>query len=190
MVLSLPLLSRSPILRRVFPWLDPVPARLRPLLYPVMSAAVLILLRVSIPFPDHVDLVRLIFWTGITLIAAALPVRLPGGIHATITTAPVLAALFDMDLANPFAVCWVAFVGTFELRDLRGEPKWYGTLFNKADFVLSTFAAWLVLSATDTLVRKDDPFSVVAQIVAVGAVFAAVNNGLSLMASSVRTRTP
>src|SRR2546430_7140591 len=189
MVLSLPLLSRSPILRRVFPWLDPVPARLRPLLYPVMSAAVLILLRVSIPFPDHVDLVRLICWPGITLIAAALPVRLPGGIHATITTAPVLAALFDMDLVNPFAVCWVALLGTFELRDLRGEPKWYGTLFNRADWVISAYAAWLVLFFTRFAVTSGDPFAIVLQIIAAGGVFATVNNVLGILANSVHTRT-
>ncbi len=130
------------------------------------------------------------FWTVVTLVAAALPVRLPGGVHATITTAPLLAAIFDPALSNPFGACWVAFVGTLELRDLRGEPKWYGTLFNKADFVLSTFAAWSVLAATDNLIHRDDPFSVIAQIVAVGATFAAVNNGLSLIASSLRTSTP
>ena len=188
--LSLTLLSRSPILRRVFPWLDAVPARLRPLLYPVMSAAFLILVRVSIPLPDHVDLVRLIFWTGITLIAAALPVRLPGGIHATITTAPVLAALFDMDLVNPFAVCWVAFIGTFELRDLRGEPKWYGTLFNRADWVISAYAAWVVLVLTRSAVVGREPFGMILQILAAGSAFAAVNSTLGVLANSVNTQTP
>lgn len=171
-------------------WLTPVPPSLRWLVYPVLVSATVILVRLSLPPPPAFDLGRLFFWTVVTLVAAALPVRLPGGVHATITTAPLLAAIFDPGMTNPFGACWVAFVGTFELRDLRGEPKWYGTLFNKADFVLSTFAAWLVLSATAALVRKDDPFSVVAQIVAVGAVFAAVNNGLSLMASSLRTTTP
>jgi putative nucleotidyltransferase with HDIG domain len=171
-------------------WLTPVPPSLRWLVYPVLVAAAIILIRLSAPPPSSFDLGRLFFWTIVTLVAAALPVRLPGGVHATITTAPLLAAIFDPGMPNPFGACWVALVGTFELRDLRGEPKWYGTLFNKADFVLSTFAGWLVLSATAPLVKKDDPFSVVAQIVAVGAVFAAVNNGLSLMASSVRTNTP
>src|SRR5207244_374469 len=176
-------LLRSPILRRVFPWLDPVPVRLRPLLYPVMSAAVFILIRVSVPFPDHVDLVRLTFWTGITLIAAALPVRLPGGIHATITTAPVLAALFDMDLVNPFGVCWVAFVGTFELRDLRGEPKWYGTLFNRADWVISAYAAWVVLVLTRTATAGHEPFGMILQILAAGSAFAAVNGMFGVIAT-------
>ena len=190
MALSLTWLFRSPILRRVLRWLDPVPARLRSLLYPVMSAAVLILIRVSIPLPDNVDWVRLIFWTGITLTAAALPVRMPGGIHATITTAPVLAALFDMGLVNPFGVCWVAFIGTFELRDLRGEPKWYGTLFNRADWVISAYAAWVVLVLTRSAVAGYEPFGMILQILAAGSAFAAVNSTLGVLANSVNTRTP
>jgi hypothetical protein len=138
----------SHILLPVLPWFAKVPAPLRPLIYPVIAAAALILVRVSIPFPPDIDLIRLGFWTAITLIAAALPVRMPGGVHATITTAPVLAALFDTGLANPFGVCWVAFIGTFEPRDLRGEPRWYGTLFNRADWIISSYAAWLVLLVT------------------------------------------
>ncbi|MEX2047389.1 MAG: HD-GYP domain-containing protein [Chloroflexota bacterium] len=124
-----------------------------------------------------------------TLVAAALPVRLPGGVHATITTAPLLAAMFDPGMSNPFGVCWVAFIGTFEPRDLRGEPKWYGTLFNKADFVVSAFAGWTVLTLMAPLVRPSDPFSVIAQIVAVGGAFAIVNNGLSMLANSLNTGT-
>ena len=171
-------------------FLAPVPTSLRWLVYPVVTAAGLVLIRVSVATPDTFDLGRVFFWTVVTLIAAALPVRLPGGVHATITTAPLLAAVFDTGMPNPLGACWVAFVGTFELRDLRGEPRWYGTLFNKADFVLSTFAAWTVMAATESLVRKDDPFSVLAQIVAAGTAFATVNNGLSLLASSLRTNTP
>ena len=81
--------------------------------------------------------------------------------------------MFDPGLSNPFGVCWVAFIGTFEPRDLRGEPKWYGTLFNKANFVLSAFAGWAVLAMISGAVRPNDPFSVLAQIVAAGARMAA-----------------
>ena len=125
-----------------------------------------------------------------TLVAAALPVRLPGGVHATITTAPVLAALFDPGLPNPFGVCWVALIGTFEPRDLRGDPKWYGTLFNRADWVLSAFAGWAVLAMTQSAVKHGDPLGVLAQIVAAGGAFAVVNNGLSILANSLNTGTP
>jgi len=171
-------------------WLAPIPASLRLLVVPVIGAALLILVKLSAPPPTTFDLGRVFFWILVTLVAAALPVRLPGGVHATITTAPVLAALFDPALANPFGVCWVAFVGTFEPRDLRGEPKWYGTLFNRSDWVLSAFAGWLVLAATSSAVRPGDPLGVVSQIVAAGGAFAIVNNGLSLMANSRKTNTP
>jgi putative nucleotidyltransferase with HDIG domain len=130
------------------------------------------------------------FWIMVTLVAAALPVRLPGGVHATITTAPVLAALFDPGLLNPFGVCWVALIGTFEPRDLRGEPKWYGTLFNRSNWVLSAFAGWLVLSMTQPAIKQGDPLGALAQLVATGATFAIVNNGLSMLANSLNTGTP
>ncbi|HUG06996.1 MAG TPA: hypothetical protein VMQ78_10660, partial [Candidatus Limnocylindria bacterium] len=170
-------------------WFAPLPASLRWLFVPVVALAALILVRISLPLPDDFDLGRVFFWTLVTLVAAALPVRLPGGVHATITTAPLLAAMFDPGMSNPFGVCWVAFIGTFEPRDLRGEPKWYGTLFNKADFVVSAFAGWTVLTLTAPLVRPSDPFSVIAQIVAVGGAFAIVNNGLSMLANSLNTGT-
>ena len=81
----------------------------------VISAGVLILVRVSLPLPEYVDVVRLIFWTGVTLGAASLSVRLPAGLVASITTAPILAAVFDPLLANPFAACWIALLGTIEI---------------------------------------------------------------------------
>jgi putative nucleotidyltransferase with HDIG domain len=171
-------------------WLSPVPASLRWLFVPVVLVAGLILVRVSLPPPADLDLGRVFFWIVVTLVAAALPVRLPGGVHATITTAPVLAAVFDPGLANPFGVCLVALIGTFEPRDLRGEPKWYGTVFNRADWVLSAFAAWLVLSMTQSAVRPGDPFGALAQIAAAGGAFAIVNNGLSMLANSLNTGIP
>jgi putative nucleotidyltransferase with HDIG domain len=171
-------------------WLAPIPTPLRWLVIPVIAGAALIILRLSISLSTNFDLGRVFFWTVITLVAAALPVRLPGGVHATITTAPVLAALFDPGLGNPFGVCWVALLGTFEPRDFRGEPKWYGTLFNRSEWVLAAFSGWVVLSLTQSAVRPGDPVGVLAQIVVAGGTFAVVNNGLSLMANSLKTQTP
>ena len=125
-----------------------------------------------------------------TLIAAALPVSLPGGISATITTAPVLAAAFDSTLTQPFAACWITFLGTFEPRDLRRELPWYGTLYNRASWILSVFAAWLALTVLQPYVRGGDPVTTTVQLVAVGSTFALVNSFLALMAASLRTHTP
>jgi len=171
----------------VLTWFSPVPQSLRPLVLPVVAAAGIILFRISLPPPADLDLTRLLFWTIVTLAAAALPVRLPGGVHATITTAPVLAALFDASLANPFGVCWVAFIGTFEPRDLRGEPRLYGTLFNRSNWIVSAYSAWLVLLLTRTAIRTTDPLGTIVEIVLAGGSFAIVNNSLSLLANSLKT---
>jgi len=171
-------------------WLAPVPASLRPLVYPVALAAALILVRVSVPPPSDLEVLRLAFWIAITLIAAALPVRLPGGVHATITTAPVLASLFDSGLSNPFGICWVALIGTFEPRDFRGEPRWYGTLFNRADWVISSYAAWLFLLLARSIAIDGGPPAMVLQIVVAGGVFTVTNNVLGLLANSLKTGNP
>ena len=156
----------------------------------VIGAAAVVLVRLATPPPPNFDLGRLFFWVGLTFVASFVPVRLPGGVVAYLNTAPLLAALFDTGLANPFAACWIAFLGTFELRDFRRQLAWYGTLHNRSNLVLSTFGAWVSLTVTTPWVRADDPWGVFAQILIVGGVFAFINNLLSVLAASVRTDAP
>jgi putative nucleotidyltransferase with HDIG domain len=144
----------------------------------------------SVPLPAAVDPGRLAFWIGVTLVAAALPVRLPGGLFAHLTTAPILAALFDPALPQPFSACWVAAIGTIELRDLRGQIPWYGALYNKMDYAISAFAAWLALVLVSPLGPRDDPFIAVVEIAVAGAAFMLTNNALSVLVASARTGTP
>src|SRR5437870_13911664 len=99
------------------------------------------------------DIGRFFFWVPGTFMLAALPVRLPGGLFATTTTAPLIAALFDSGLPNPFALCWVAFLGTLQLRDLRREVPLWGILYNWFDYVLASSAAWVALRAISQAVR-------------------------------------
>lgn len=167
-----------------------IPGGLRRLVLVVVGLGVAVLAGVSARFPGDIDLGPIFFWVVITLVAAAFPVSLPGGVSATITTAPVLAAIFDPTLPNPFAACWVAFIGTFEPRDFRRELPWYGTLYNRANWVLSAFAGWVVLWVTQSAVRPGDPLGVVAQIALVGGAFALVNSLLAVLAASARTRMP
>ncbi|MDQ2913816.1 MAG: HD-GYP domain-containing protein [Chloroflexota bacterium] len=156
----------------------------------VVSAGALILARISLPFPDHVDVVRVIFWTGVTLGAASLSVRLPTGVVANITTAPILAAVFDPLLANPFAACWIALLGTIEVRDIRREIPWYGTLYNKSSSVLAAFAASLALAATRPAVAQDDPLGTTTVILIVGLAFITTNVFLAVVGVSARTSAP
>jgi HD-GYP domain-containing protein (c-di-GMP phosphodiesterase class II) len=130
------------------------------------------------------------FWTVVTAVLAALPVRLPGGVVAHTTTAPLIACAFDPGLANPFAICWIAFLGTIELRDVRRELPLWQTLYNRFDYLLAAFAAYLAVDFTRDSVRADDPFGIVAQIAIAGLAFSVVNLILGISAASLRTKMP
>lgn len=157
----------------------------------VLAAGGLVVLSVSVPPPAELDLGRLLFWVALTFAASAVPVVLPGvGIPVYPNTAPLVAAVFDSQLANPFGVVWVALLGTFSLREIRRQVPWYGTAYNHLAFVLAGFAASAAVRASSVAVREGDPFGTVAQIVLAGAAFSAVNNALGVTAAAVRTGTP
>jgi putative nucleotidyltransferase with HDIG domain len=86
----------------------------------------------------------LLFWMLVTLVASALPVRMPRGTLVGVSIAPLIAATA---LGGPTAGAWVAVLGTSEVRELRGRIPWYGTLANHAGLLLPTFAAGLVMRA-------------------------------------------
>jgi HD-GYP domain-containing protein (c-di-GMP phosphodiesterase class II) len=109
---------------------------------------------------------------------------------AHITTAPIIAAVFDTQLMNPFAVCWIALIGTTEVRDIRRQVAWYGTLYNRFAYVLAAFAGWLVFSFVQPVLKADEPFSTVALIVLVGLAFSVTNMFLAVAAASLRTNSP
>lgn len=163
---------------------------MRALVYPVIAAGVFVLIRASVPTPAGIDLGRMFFWTVITFILGVLPVRLPGGVTAFTTTAPLIACAFDPILPNPFAICWIALIGTVEIRDVKREIQLWATLYNRFDFMLSAYAAYLVVDLTRDSVHQDDPFGVVAQIVLAGLAFSIVNLLLGVSAASLRAQMP
>jgi putative nucleotidyltransferase with HDIG domain len=81
------------------------------------------------------------FWTLLTLITSALPVKLPRGTHQAVSLAPLVAA---MALGGPAVAGWVAVFGTTELREVRGRVVWYGTLANHAGIALPIVAGGIV----------------------------------------------
>jgi putative nucleotidyltransferase with HDIG domain len=89
-------------------------------------------------------LAGLAFWTLITLFAGALPVRMPRGTLVSVSIAPIVAT---MVLGGPVAAGWVALIGTFEVRELRGRVPWYGTAVNHAGMVLPAIAGAFVCEA-------------------------------------------
>jgi putative nucleotidyltransferase with HDIG domain len=106
-------------------------------------------------------LAGLAFWTVVTLLASAYPVRMPRGTLVSVSIAPIIAAAF---LGGPVAAGWVALIGTTELRELRGRVPWYGTLFNHAGIVLPSLAGAFALEAVRG-VSVDPIFAFIATIV-------------------------
>jgi hypothetical protein len=95
------------------------------------------------PGPGYLDLIAgLAFWTLLTLVTSALPVRMPTGILIAVSIAPIIGATV---LGGAAAGGWVALVGTTELRELRGRIPWYGTLANHAGIVLPAVVFGFVL---------------------------------------------
>ncbi|TMC32030.1 MAG: HD-GYP domain-containing protein [Chloroflexi bacterium] len=164
--------------------------KLRLLVGGVITAAGLVLVSVSVPLPHGIDLGRIFFWVAMTLALGAIPVRLPGGMLAFTTTAPLIAAVFDAGLPNPFALCWIALLGTIEVRDLRRQLPLWGTLYNRSDFVLSSVAAYAAVQLSDGAVRPGDPLGTIAQIALAGLAFSGVNLVLGVSLASLRTQTP
>ena len=163
-------------------------SRTRLLLLLVIGTSVSTLALVSLTAPaGDTDPKRVLFWALLTLLSAALPVKLPGGVVAHTTTTPIIAAMFDTQLANPVALAWIAFVGTTELRDIRRQLPWFGTLYNRSAYLLSALAGWYAAQALGHGAGRDDPLSVVLQLAAAGLAFTAVNQALAVTAISFRT---
>jgi putative nucleotidyltransferase with HDIG domain len=98
---------------------------------------------------DHVVsqpaiLVGLGYWVLITLVASSFPVRMPRGMIVFVSSAPIYAA---MALGGPAAGAWVAVLGTFDTRELRGRIPWYGSLANHAGIVPPVVLGGVVMDA-------------------------------------------
>src|SRR3990170_9018473 len=109
-----------------------MPSALRLLIVFVTAAAAVALLAAVLLFPAREAIGGprgFVFWTGLTLLASALPVKFPRGNLISVNTAPILAS---MVLGGPAAAGIVAAIGTTEWRELRGRVPWYGTVYNHA----------------------------------------------------------
>ena len=80
-------------------------------------------------------------------------------------------------------------MGTTEIRDIRRDIPWYGTLYNKFSYVLAAYAAWSALAFLRPFVQTDDALRTTALILLVGLAYIAVNMTLAVVAVSVRTRS-
>ncbi len=128
------------------------------------------------------------YWIGLTLVASALPVRLPQGTFASVSFAPIIASVV---LGGPVAAGIVAVVGTTESREVRGNVPWYGTLFNHAALLMSAVAAGFVFDgALHVIGDSHDAGGAIVAFVGLllaGLVYYLLSAALAVAAISLRT---
>jgi putative nucleotidyltransferase with HDIG domain len=135
-------------------------------------------------FGESSTAIGLGFWILVTLVASALPVRMPRGTMVGVSIAPLIAATV---LGGPTAGAWVGLLGTTEWRELRGRIPWYGSLTNHAGVVLPAVAAGLIMQVAKTPDRGATDLLVFASAVAGFMVFFTVNALLTARLVSLRT---
>jgi putative nucleotidyltransferase with HDIG domain len=127
------------------------------------------------------------FWIVLTLLASAVPVRLPRGSHQAVAMAPIVAA---MSLGGPAVAGWVAAIGTTEARELRGRIPWYGTLANHAGATLPAIVGGVVQFAFLRVLSAPEEWMLVANFAATilgAAVFFALNVSIASGLLAIRT---
>src|ERR1700675_2705843 len=115
------------------------------LVFPADSRIALSVQQIPGAIPSNPSAVEMMlgigFWTAMTIIASALPVKLPHGTYQAVALAPLVAAI---SLGGPAVGGWDAVIGTTETRELRGRIPWYGTLMNHAGIVLPAVVAGVI----------------------------------------------
>src|SRR3954453_12482947 len=186
-----------------------MPRNLKLYIAGVVTASALALLVTTLAFPIAADypisapfaalgqwapLAGLSFWIGATLFASAVPLTMPRGARFAVSVSTIMAATV---LGGPTAGAWVALLGTTEVRELRGQVPWYGTLANHAGIILPAAAAGFVMlplgvpAATGAPgpTPAASPFAFLIAMVG-GGVFIGINAGLTAAVVSSRTREP
>lgn len=139
----------------------------------------------AFPMPAGVGAEFLGFWTFAAVATSAAPVRLPRGAFISVSGSALLAAGF---LGGPAAAGLVAAVGSTEWREVRGQVRWYGTLFNHAGVVIPAIAAALVFAAiTNGAPFQATPSTLLAGV-AGGWTYAVLNLTVSAVGVALRNK--
>jgi len=142
-------------------------------------------------FPIRADIggaYGVLYWTVLTLVSSAMPVRLPQGTVASVSAAPILASVV---LGGPVAAILVAGLGTTDPREVRGQVPWYGTVYNHASIISTAASAGIVYEVALRAIPDGGSFEDVllaflALLLASGVAFA-VNWTFSSFAVAART---
>jgi putative nucleotidyltransferase with HDIG domain len=166
----------------------PVNHNVTRLILATVAAAILAIAAAIFLFPIRSEIggvPGLAFWTLATLVASALPVKLPRGTAVSVGSAPILASML---LGGPVAAVVVCAIGSTDEREVRGQVPWYGTLYNHTSAVLSVCLAGMIY---DTLLRTGpSPIFEFAAALIGSATFLALNWLLAVLAVAVRTDVP
>jgi putative nucleotidyltransferase with HDIG domain len=129
----------------------------------------------------------ILFWILVTLAASAVPVKLPRGSQRAVAMAPIVAA---MSLGGPAVGGWVAALGTTEMREVRGEIPWYGSLVNHAGATLPAIVGGIAQVALLDLIAAQTEWALAASFVATllgAAIFAGLNTAIASGVLALRT---
>src|SRR5262245_7735945 len=137
------------------------------------------------PYPSGSPAAGLVFWTAVTLVASAVPVRMPRGTIVSPAIAPILVASV---LGGPYAAVVVAGIGTTEVRELRLRIPWYGVLYNHANVVLAAVACAVVYELGAGAGASPMSTRGLAALLVAGVVFLAINMAIDAAARAVRER--
>ncbi len=138
------------------------------------------------PFGSLSTQAGLAFWCAVTLIASALPVRMPRGTMVGVSIAPLIAATV---LGGPTAGAWVALIGTTEVRELRGRVPWYGSLANHAGLMIPAMVAGMVMRVLGVPGSEEYAITFIAALIGAAAFFL-VNATLTAAAVALQTEQP
>jgi putative nucleotidyltransferase with HDIG domain len=170
-----------------------VSATVRRLVTSTVAAAIIVFAAATLLFPVRPEIggpIGIAFWTALTLIASALPVRLPRGTVASVSVAPILATIA---LGGPVAAGIVGFVGTTDTREARGQIPWYGTLYNHAAIVIAAVVSGIVFEVARSSIGTVDAMAGAGHFVGLmvsAVVYYLINGFLAVAAVSSRTEVP
>ena len=168
-------------------------ATVRLLVVASVAAAILVFAAATLWYEPNASVggpVGIAFWVALALVGSALPVRLPRGVVATVTVAPLLAS---MALGGPVAAGIVALVGTTDIREIRREIPWFGTLYNHASVVIAAVVGGVTYEGFRALaISQEDAWAsalLFFGLMVAATVFFTVNGLLAIVAVSARTGT-
>jgi putative nucleotidyltransferase with HDIG domain len=163
-----------------------VNATVKTLILATVAVAVVVIAAATFLFPVRSAIggpSGLLYWTLATLVASAMPVRLPRGSVVSVGSAPMLAAMI---LGGPLAASIVTLIGSTDEREVRGQVPWYGTVFNHAAATASIGIAGILYELLLGVANGDPLIGFAAALIA-STTFLVLTWVLAVIAVSART---